>query len=106
MLKNVVELLALAAYSREEMDKLFDKKRMYFSCLDPVLGYLPGNGIGKKDGMDDSSSEYIYESGGEGERRMVNYADQPCRINTYGDSYTQCVQVNGAESWQEMLAAN
>ncbi len=106
MLKNVDELLRLAAYSQEEMDVLFDEDRMYFSCLDPVLGYLPGSGIGKKDGMNDSSSEYIYEGGGQKERRMVNYADQPCRINTYGNSYTQCVQVNGAETWQEMLAAN
>lgn len=106
MLKDLDQLLRLAAYSQEEMNVLFDEKRMYFSCLDPVLGYLPGNGIGKNDGINDSSSEYIYESGGEGERQMVNYADKPCRINTYGNSYTQCVQVNGGETWQEILAAH
>jgi hypothetical protein len=37
---------------------------------------------------------------------MVNYADQPCRINTYGDSYTQCAQVSDGETWQEVLAAH
>ena len=106
MLRDVDQLLRLAAYSQEEMDVLFDEKRMYFSCLDPVLGYLPGAGIGENDGMDDSSSEYIYEDGGNGERQMMLYADKPCRINTYGNSYTQCVQVNGAETWQEVLAAH
>ena len=27
-----------------------------------------------------------------GERALVNYADRPCRINTYGDSFTACGQ--------------
>ena len=37
---------------------------------------------------------------------MINYADQPCRINTYGNSFTQCAQVSDGESWQEILAAH
>jgi len=37
---------------------------------------------------------------------MINYADQPCRINTYGDSFTQCAQVSDGETWQEVLAAH
>jgi hypothetical protein len=30
----------------------------------------------------------------------------PCRINTYGNSFTQCHQVNDGETWQEYLAAH
>jgi hypothetical protein len=37
---------------------------------------------------------------------MINYAGRPCRINTYGDSYTQCAQVSDGETWQEILAAH
>jgi len=34
------------------------------------------------------------------------YAGKPCRINTYGDSFTQCHQVSDGETWQEYLAAH
>ena len=34
------------------------------------------------------------------------YAGKPCRINTYGDSFTQCHQVSDGETWQESLAAH
>jgi hypothetical protein len=32
----------------------------------------------------------FYSYGEYGERSLVNYAGQPCRINTYGDSFTAC----------------
>ncbi len=41
-----------------------------------------------------------------GERITINQANKPCRINTYGDSFTQCSQVNDGETWQEYLAAH
>lgn len=34
------------------------------------------------------------------------YADQKPRINTYGNSFTQCHQVSDGETWQEYLAAH
>jgi hypothetical protein len=34
------------------------------------------------------------------------YTDRPCRINTYGNSFTQCHQVSDGETWQEYLAAH
>ena len=37
---------------------------------------------------------------------MMHYADRPCRINTYGNSFTQCHQVSDYETWQEVLAAH
>src|SRR5256885_2648577 len=39
-------------------------------------------------------------------RTSIMYADRPCRINTYGDSFTQCHQVSDHETWQEYLAAH
>ena len=57
-----------------------------------------------KDDIEDSYTLAHYEP--TGERRMLNYADQPCRINTYGNSFTQCQQVSDGETWQEYLAAH
>jgi hypothetical protein len=37
---------------------------------------------------------------------MLAHAGEPCRINTYGDSYTSCEQVSDGETWQEALAAH
>jgi hypothetical protein len=37
---------------------------------------------------------------------MLNYPAQPCRISTYGNSFTQCDQVSDGETWQEYLAAH
>jgi hypothetical protein len=34
------------------------------------------------------------------------YMGRPCRINTYGDSFTQCHQVSDGETWQEYLAGH
>jgi len=47
---------------------------------------------------------YTYEK--TGERRLINHADKPCRISSYGDSFTNCDQVSDGESWQEFLAAH
>jgi hypothetical protein len=55
--------------------------------------------------MEGTLSEYRYERHGMA-RKRVHYSDRPCRINTYGDSYTQCAQVSDGESWQEILAAH
>lgn len=71
--------------------------------FDPQLGYVPKDSI-QRDGIDGSRSVYRY--GPNGERKTVNCADRPCRINTYGDSFTQCHQVSDGETWQESLAAH
>ena len=41
-----------------------------------------------------------------GARTSFVYAGRPCRINTYGDSFTQCHQVSDSETWQEYLAGH
>jgi len=55
-------------------------------------------------GVDSSKGFYHYEA--DGARKVVNFADKPCRIHTYGDSFTHCDQVNDGETWQEYLAAH
>ena len=71
--------------------------------FDPELGYLPSDSI-QRDGLDGSRSVYRY--GPAGERRLINYADRACRVNTYGNCFTQCHQVSDGETWQEYLAAH
>jgi hypothetical protein len=71
--------------------------------FDAELGYVPSDSI-QRDGIDGSQTVYRY--GPAGERRLINYADRPCRLNTYGNSFTQCHQVSDGETWQEALAAH
>lgn len=56
------------------------------------------------DGVDGSKTYYRYES--DGARKVVNFPDEPCRIHTYGNSFTHCDQVSDGETWQEYLAAH
>lgn len=51
-----------------------------------------------------SRTFYHYEQ--DGARKVINFADKPCRIHTYGDSFTHCDQVSDGETWQEYLAAH
>lgn len=104
MLRDVKELLYTAAYHPAEMEKLLDPEHPSFVQFDPELGYILKDYI-FRDGMENTLSVYTYEPHG-GHRKMINYADQPCRINTYGNSFTQCAQVSDGETWQEVLAAH
>ena len=71
--------------------------------FDPELGYVLGNDL-PSDGSDGSAT--ISTTGPDGARTSFLYAGKPCRINTYGDSFTQCHQVSDGETWQEALAAH
>ena len=104
MLKDLKELLYTAAYHEAEIERILDPDNPAFIAFDPVLGYELKDYY-FNDGTDATLSEYLYEPHG-GHRKMINCADQACRINTYGNSYTQCAQVNGGETWQEILAAH
>ena len=101
---NVKELLHTAAYHPDEIDRILDPDFQSFVKFDPKLGYILQN-YEIRDGMKGTLSKYTYEAHG-GHRKMINYADQPCRINTYGNSFTQCAQVSDGETWQEILAAH
>ena len=71
--------------------------------FDPDVGYILGNYI-PPDGMDSSSTISTVQPNGA--RTAFMYKDKFCRINTYGNSFTQCHQVSDGETWQEYLAAH
>ena len=70
---------------------------------DPELGYILGNYL-PQDGMDNSATISTVQANGA--RTSFMYAGKKCRINTYGDSFTQCHQVSDGETWQEYLAGH
>ena len=90
-------------YARDDLTAWLAGKAFPFSKYDPELGYLH---IDRdfKEGVDGSVCSYRYDR--RGARRTIAYADKPCRINTYGDSFTSCEQVSDGETWQEVLAAH
>lgn len=106
--ENVVPLafddyLRNAAVDRGTIDVFLDAEQSSWAQYDPITGYRLGNSL-PRDGIAGSST--ISTSRADGARTAHLYADQPCRINTYGDSFTQCHQVSDGETWQECLAAH
>jgi hypothetical protein len=93
--KSVVE--------KKTLEVFLDPKEHSWAKFDPVTGYRLGNYM-PKDGIDGSST--ISTSRSNGARTAHAYADRPCRINTYGDSFTLCHQVSDCETWQEYLAGH
>ena len=90
-------------YTRQEVCDWLNKKAFPFAKYDSELGWLLRDAH-FEDGADGSWSAYRYDK--LDERRMIAYADKPCRINTYGNSFTQCHQVSDGETTQEILAAH
>ena len=101
---NVKDVLHTAAYHEVEIEKVLSKENPSFLEFDPVLGYVMHDHA-FNDGMKGTLSTYRFESESN-HRKLINYPDQACRINTYGDSYTMCAQVSDGETWQEILAAH
>ena len=97
------QILKTTTYRPLDVEAVLDLKKVSWCTFDPEIGYFPRNVV-LKDGMDFCFTTYTYEP--TGQRKMINYSDQPCRINTYGDSFTQSQQVSDDESWQERLAAH
>ena len=101
---NAKEFVKGLLYKRSEVDDWIAGKAFPFGRYDPDLGYVHRDRV-CEDGIDGSTSTFTYDKR-TWARRIVNYPDSPCRINTYGDSYTSCEQVNDGETWQEILAAH
>ena len=91
------------ALCKEELDVFLSTTEPSWAKFDPEVGYVLGNYM-PRDGVDNSLT--LSTSAPNGSRRSVVYADRPCRINTYGNSFTQCHQVSDHETWQEYLAAH
>jgi len=87
--------------TKKEIDVFLHE--MSWAKFDSVTGYKLGNYM-PHDGVDNSST--ISTSRADGTRRSFMYIDKPCRLNTYGNSFTQCHQVSDGETWQEYLAAD
>jgi hypothetical protein len=88
---------------RSSLDQFLDPKAQVWARFDPELGYLLRNAF-VRDGVDGCHTLARYQE--TGQRQQVNFQDQPCRIHTYGDSFTQGHQVSDGETWQEILAAH
>lgn len=89
-------------YRKEDIDMFLDCDEQIVK-FDEELGYLKDDSI-SKDGINNCGTIYSANKGGE--RKIINYNKLPCRINTYGNSFTQCAQVSDGETWQEYLAAH
>ncbi len=87
---------------KEEID-VFINDKITWTKFDPIVGYTLGNYM-PKDGVDRSATISTVQKNGA--RTQLVYANKPCRINTYGNSFTQCHQVSDGETWQEYLAAH
>lgn len=71
--------------------------------FDSDLGWVLCDSVRPRS-VDGSKGFYRYER--EGARKVINFPDRPCRIHTYGNSFTHCDQVSDGETWQEYLAAH
>ena len=101
------EYLENLLHTRKEIDdwiagKASPWKKGYIR-YDGELGWLFRSGR-FQDGVDGSTSTYNFDD--LGPRRLISYRDKSCRINTYGDSFTECHQVSDGETWQEVLSAH
>ena len=95
------EYLKASVVSRHEVDLFLPGKE--WATFDPQLGYVLGNSLLPL-GIDHSSTIETVEPNGA--RRTLLYAGKKVRINTYGDSFTESMQVNDGETWQEYLAGH
>lgn len=97
------ENLESLVYTHDAVAKWICGKVTYGEAYHGVLGWVHNPRV-IQHGIDGSHAIYEYDS--DGARRVITHAGRPCRINTYGNSFTSCEQVNDAETWQEMLAAH
>ncbi|NJO91611.1 MAG: hypothetical protein HC831_23590 [Chloroflexia bacterium] len=99
--KSYAQYLRNSAVPKKELDIFLNSNS--WAQFDPEVGYILGNSM-PHDGIDNSYTLSTVMK--DGKRTNKIYADKPCRINTYGDSFTHCHQVSDAETWQEYLAGH
>jgi len=95
------QFLKESAVSRKVIDRFLHGPS--WARFDAELGYILGNYL-PSDGIDASATISTVQSNGA--RTSFMYNGRKCRINTYGDSFTQCHQVSDGETWQEYLAGH
>ena len=97
------EWLRSSVLHKEEIDDFLSPDVPTWAQYDAELGYTLGNYM-PRDGVDGSMT--ISTSRLDGTRRAIIYRDRACRLNSYGNSFTECHQVSDHETWQEYLAAH
>jgi len=95
------EYIRGAAVPREVIDGFI--RGPAWARSDPEVGYDLGNSLTPW-GMGGSAT--IQTTQADGARTSILYRGKVPRINTYGDSFTECAQVSDGETWQECLAAH
>jgi len=98
---SFAEYIRESVPTRKEIDVFLND--ISWARFDKDVGYILGNYM-PHDGLDGSSTISTVQSSGA--RTSFMYKGRICRINTYGNSFTQCNQVNDGETWQEYLAAH
>ena len=97
------QYLRETAVPERTIEVFLDDREPTWAKYDPEVGYTLGRFM-PRDGIDGSST--ISTSQDNGQRRGRLYTEQRARINSYGNSFTQCHQVSDGETWQEYLAAH
>ncbi|MHC4418924.1 MAG: hypothetical protein ACYSU6_10115 [Planctomycetota bacterium] len=97
--KSFAEYLTEGVPTKKDIDVFLND--ISWAQFDPDVGYILSNYM-PHDGMDGSST--ISTVRPNGARTSFMYTNEPCRINTYGDSFTQCHQVSDGVSQSEILA--
>ena len=92
-----------SAVKKEVIDTFLDLSSRTWARFDPELGYILSDSL-PHDGIDGCWT--ISTAREDGARTSHMYPQLACRINTYGNSFTQCHQVSDGETWQEYLAAH
>jgi len=100
---SLEQYLRESAVPRSTIDTFLDPTRPTWAQFDSDVGYILGNAL-PHDGLDGCWT--LSSTQNNGARTAHLYAGKPCRLNTYGDSFTQCHQVSDGETWQEYLAGH
>jgi hypothetical protein len=95
--------LAKLLLSPQDVERWLSGQAFPFCKYDAELGYLHRD-RDFAEGQDGAICRYRYDD--LDARQMIAHADQPCRVNTYGNSFTSCEQVSDGETWQEVLASH
>ncbi|MDP7278627.1 MAG: hypothetical protein QGG39_01915 [Candidatus Poribacteria bacterium] len=97
------DYLRQSAVPKQIIDVFLDPDQPSWAQFDPELGYVLANSL-PRDGIDGSATISTVQKNGARTNHL--YTDHPCRINTYGNSFTQCHQVSDSETWQSYLSAH
>ena len=102
-MKSYEQYLRDSAVPKSVIDSFLDSSKMNWAQFDPELGYTLSNSM-QHNGVGNCWT--ISTVNCSGARTSHRYANRPCRINTYGNSFTECHQVSDGETWQEYLAGH